>query len=78
VADVDGLSPEKARGITLFGLKCTRDPRSLADEDFENLRGHGLSQSEIMEIIAMAGLAVYANILADATGMEPDEMFSRL
>jgi hypothetical protein len=30
-----------------------------------------------MELIAMAALAVYANILADATGMEADEMFSQ-
>jgi AhpD family alkylhydroperoxidase len=31
-------------------------------------------QSEIMELVAMAALAVYANIISDATAMEPDEM----
>ena len=28
-----------------------------------------------MELIAMSAFAVYANIIADATAMEPDEMF---
>jgi hypothetical protein len=27
-----------------------------------------------MELVAMAALAVYANIISDATAMEPDEM----
>jgi hypothetical protein len=37
---------------------------------------HG-RQSEIMEVIAMAALAVYANTIADATGMASDEMFAQ-
>jgi hypothetical protein len=31
-----------------------------------------------LELIAMAGLAVYANIMADATGMEADAIFASL
>ena len=31
-----------------------------------------------MEIIAMSALAVYANIIADATAMESDGMFNAL
>ena len=38
----------------------------------------GLKQSEIMEIIAMSALAVYANTIADATAMDQDEMFSMI
>ena len=41
----------------------------------EKLHQHGLTQSETVEIIAMSAFAVYANIIADATGMEPDTMF---
>ena len=40
------------------------------------LRATGLGQSEILELIAMSGLAVYANIMADATKMEADRIFS--
>jgi len=30
-----------------------------------------------MEVISMAPLAVYANTIADATGMSSDEMFTQ-
>jgi uncharacterized peroxidase-related enzyme len=77
VAKVPDMAPPKVRDIILFGLQCARDPQSLTDEDFEGLRLHGLAQSEIMEVISMAALAVYANTIADATGMPADEMFSQ-
>jgi alkylhydroperoxidase family enzyme len=64
--------------MILFAVKCSRDPQSLADDEFDKLRQHGLKHSQIMEIIAMSGLAVYANILADATAMEADEMFAEV
>lgn len=62
--------------MMLFALKCSRDPQSLAAEDFDEMRRHGLKQSKIMEMIAMSAFAVYANIIADATAMEPDELFA--
>ena len=37
-----------------------------------------MKQSEVMELVAMSAFAVYANIIADATAMEPDEMFQTL
>lgn len=77
VANVNDISPPKVRAIILFGLKCAGDPQSLTDADYEGLRGHGLEQSEIVEIVSMAALAVYANIIADATGMQADEMFTQ-
>jgi uncharacterized peroxidase-related enzyme len=77
VSNVTDLSPPKVRDIIIFGLKCARDPQSLLTEDFEGLRGHGLGDSEIMEVISMAALAVYANVIADATGMAADAMFTQ-
>jgi uncharacterized peroxidase-related enzyme len=77
VSNVSEISPPKVRDIILFGLKCARDPQSLTDADFEGLREHGLGLSEIMEVISMAALAVYANTIADATGMPSDEMFTQ-
>lgn len=65
----------KLREMLLFAVQCSRDPQGLTTGDYARLRSHGLSNNEILEIISMAGLAVYANILADATGMEADEMF---
>ena len=75
VKDIKSIGNLKLRDILLFGLKCSREPQKLAEADYETLRQHGLSQAEILELIAMSGLAVYANIIADATGMERDTMF---
>ena len=75
VQDVDRIADPKVRSMMKFGLKCSRDPQGLTEEDYESLRQHGLNQSEIMEIIAMSAFAVYANIIADATQMESDQMF---
>src|SRR6185436_15093250 len=78
VRDVHSITNLKLRDMILFALKCSRDPQSLAETDFANLRQHGLSQSEILELIAMSALAVYANIIADATAMDDDEMFDKI
>jgi uncharacterized peroxidase-related enzyme len=76
--NVGSIDPPKFRDIIRFGVKCAREPQSLTEEDFASLRRHGLRQSEIVELISMSALAVYANILADAMGIEADEMFGRL
>src|SRR5215204_2386946 len=73
VRDVNLIQNDKLRDIILFALKCSRNPQSLAEADFEQLRRHGLKQSEIVEVIAMSAFAVYANIIADSTAMKPDE-----
>lgn len=78
VRDVNGMSDPKLRDMILFALKCSRDPQSLTERDYDQLRQHGLKQSEIMEMIAMSAFAVYANVIADATAMEPDEMFATI
>ena len=78
VGDIHSITDPKLREMILFAVKCSRDPQRLAADDFDRLRRHGLKQSEIVEIIAMSALAVYANILADATAMEADEMFASI
>ena len=78
IYDIEGMHDHRLRDFLLFGLKCSRDPQSLDDDDFETLRSHGFQDAEIVETIAMSGLAVYANIMADATGMEPDTMFAEV
>lgn len=78
VSDVNSITNPKLRDIILFAIKCSRDPQGLVAADFDKLRKQGLKHSEIMEIIGMSALAVYANIIADATAMEADEMFGAL
>lgn len=78
VRNVNDIPDPKLRDMIRFALKCSRNPQDLTDNDHELLRQHGLNQSEIVEVIAIAAFAVYANIIADATAMESDQMFSRL
>lgn len=75
VENLKELTPEKVRDIILFGVKCARNPQGMAQEDYAALHRHGLNDGDIMELIAVVGLAVYLNIVADATGVAPDDMF---
>lgn len=75
VRNFDEMLPERTRDIIGFAVKCARSPSALDDADFQRIRNHGLGDAELTELIAMSGLAVYANTLADATQVEPDSMF---
>ena len=76
--DVALMADPVLRDMIDFATACAREPQSLTSGDYDKLRKHGLSQSQIMELVGMAALAVYANIVADATAMEPDAMFDTL
>src|SRR6188474_2363147 len=52
VRDVGSVADPKLRDMLLFAVKCSREPQSLAGQDFDQLRQHGLKDSEIMEVIA--------------------------
>ena len=78
IEDLNQLEPQTTRAILSFGLKCGRNPQSLDDGDFDSLKRVGLTDTEIVEVISMSALAVYANILADATGIADDDMFQTL
>lgn len=58
VSNVDEVSPQSARAVLRFALKCARASQDLNEEDFSSLRHHGFVEGEITELIAMAGLAV--------------------
>jgi uncharacterized peroxidase-related enzyme len=75
VHDINEIQNPKLREMILFAVKCSKEPQQLAEADFEKLHQHGLPKSEVMEIIAMSALAVYASIIANATAVEPDTMF---
>lgn len=75
IKNVKTIPDPVLRDMILFATKCARDPQAITHDDYDVLRKHDLSQSQIMELISMAAVAVYANIIADATAMEPDTMF---
>ena len=55
-------------------MKCLWPDRAQSHEQLERSQ----DDSEIVELIAMSGLAVYANIMADATAVPPDAMFAEV
>lgn len=75
VKNVDQMLPTRARDIINFAVKCARTPQELDEDDYNKMRAHGLGDAELMELIAMSALAVYANTMADAMEVEPDSMF---
>lgn len=78
VRNLRAVTNAKVHEMVNFSLKCAKNPQSITAADYATLHRHGLDDGEIVELVSMAGLAVYANIMADATAMEADEMFAQL
>ncbi|QYM77914.1 peroxidase-related enzyme [Horticoccus luteus] len=66
------LKPKRTAEVIEFAVKAGLNPQGVTAEDYARLRAHGLSDAELMEIVAMAAFSVYANVVADATQMEID------
>ena len=58
-------------------MRLARDPHSSSEDDFIELRGHGFSDEEVMEIIAMSGMGVFYTHLANATKIVVDSGFKK-
>ncbi|AXT59479.1 short-chain dehydrogenase [Aquimarina sp. AD10] len=58
-----------------FAVKLAKDSKSSSEADFTKLKDLGYSKSEILEIIAMSGMAVFYSHLADATKITIDKGF---
>ncbi len=69
---IDELRPERTRDIVRFSVKCALEPRSIEQADYAILRQHGITDSEIVETIAMCGFAMYATTVADVLRLDID------
>jgi len=65
-ADLDNVSPLRLRAIIEFCLKAAETPQELDRADFDALRGHGVSDAEILELVIMSAISVASDIIADA------------
>ncbi|MBQ4818797.1 peroxidase-related enzyme [Aquimarina sp. MMG016] len=59
-----------------YAVRLSKDPKSSSQKDFDHLMKLGYSEPQIMEMIAMSGMGVFYNHLADATKINIDEEFS--
>lgn len=78
VRDTSLIPDPTLREMIAFARKCASAPQTITADDHDRLGKCGLSRSQILELIAMSGVAVFANIMADSTAMEPDQVFSTL
>lgn len=65
----------KEKAAIDFAVKLAKDSHSGTAEDIEHLQSLGYSIPEVMEIIAMSGMAVFYNHLANATKINIDSGF---
>ena len=75
--DLGSVTPERVQAIVSFGLKAAMSTGDLTEEDYDKLRNMGISDGEIVEIVALSGLGVYLNIVADALKIEVDDMIKQ-
>ena len=71
------ISPQQMAMLD-FAVKVTHDSKSINDDDFETLRGHGFDDEEIWDIASIAAFFGLSNRLANFTGMRPNDEFYTL
>lgn len=63
---------EKEREIITFVRKANKDPNKITDEEFEELRKRGASDSEIVEALGVMELFTAFNKFLDSLNVEID------
>jgi len=74
--DHDRLTPIRVREIVKFAVRCADDPVNLTEADYEHIREQGISNEELIEIIALAALGNYFDTLADAMKIDIDSVYA--
>jgi alkylhydroperoxidase family enzyme len=72
VEDLGAVNPLRVKAIIEFALKAAKHPQELVAEDYEYVRDQGVSDEEIVEIILIAAVGVFSDILADSLKIEVD------
>jgi uncharacterized peroxidase-related enzyme len=74
VEDLGTVSPQRLQAIIAFAIKAAEDPQGLVAEDYDRVREQGVTDEEMGEIILIAAIGKYNDILADALKVEVDPM----
>jgi alkylhydroperoxidase family enzyme len=73
----DGLDTAD-RAIMAFAEQVVADATAITEEDVEELRGHGLSDGEIFDVVLAATIRCFFSKTLDALGVQPDAEFGEL
>lgn len=65
----------RLRAIMDYAVKITRHSVECSEADIESLRGHGLSDEDIYDVIQTAAIYNFNNRVANASGFLPDRAF---
>jgi alkylhydroperoxidase family enzyme len=67
-----GKLPPVQRVVVEFAAKTAANPKSISDEDLKSLRGHGLSNGEVIDVAMIAAFANFLNAWAEVSGIFTD------
>jgi alkylhydroperoxidase family enzyme len=70
--------PEVDGAIMALAHKITQHAYKVTPRDIEELRSHGLSDEEILDIVVAAAARNFFSKLLDAIGAEPDAAYQEL
>ncbi len=69
---------EADKSVMAFAAKVVRDATSVTGDDVENLRKHGLSETDIFDVVTAAAVRCFIGKTTDALGALPDSKFRAL
>ena len=67
-----GLDP-RTEQILAFAEKLTDEPEAMGPEDVAELREHGMTDEEILDLVQLVAYFNYTNRVATALGVDPEE-----
>jgi uncharacterized peroxidase-related enzyme len=72
-----GLTPAEVAMMS-FAQKVTRNAYQVSLEDIEELRGHGFSDEEVLDIVLVAAARSFYSKVLDVVSTEPDPDYGTL
>lgn len=72
-----GLPPSEV-ALASYAEKVTLHADEITAEDVEDLRRHGFSDAEILDVAMTAGARSFFSRVLDAVGAEPDKRYNEL
>jgi alkylhydroperoxidase family enzyme len=66
------------RAIMSFAEQVVVDATAITQSDVDELRGHGLSDGEIFDVVLAATIRCFFSKTLDALGVQPDAEFAQL
>ena len=69
---------ERRSAILDFAVKVTERPLDCSAEDLERLKGFGLSEEEVWDVVEIASMYNFTNRMSLACGMIPNEEYHAL